>query len=99
MPLEWREVVRRYAVNPVIHTPTGTRELEVASVDDNGIRVRTRLWTKTVAREHLARAVALIEAGELTDRWGSFVEEFGRLVTTERRTLAASILKDLGYLR
>ena len=34
-------------------------------------------------------------APALTD----FVEQYGKRVTTERRSLAAHILKDLGYLR
>ena len=98
MPLDWAEVVRRYDGGTRIPTVAGGKTLQITGVDDEGVHIRTSLWRDTLAREHLERAVDLVEAGRMTRHAGVFVEEYRALVADSRATSAAHVLKDLGYL-
>jgi hypothetical protein len=99
MPLDWEEVRRRYEADPALHGIGTERALTVARVEPDRLHVRSSMWTKTLEREHLQTAVRLMDDGELTRRVGDFVEQYGRQVTKERRSLAARVLQDLGHLR
>lgn len=98
MPLDWDHVRERYKDGALLPPVAGTRKLTVARVDDEGVVVTSSIWTKGVARENLERAVDLMESGAMSRRWVDFVEQYGEKVTGERRSLTATILKDLGYL-
>ncbi len=98
MPLDWDTVRRRYEEDPEVKGHGSGRTLRVTEVAESSLAVTTTLWTKTLEREHLERAVVLMEEESLTRRVGDFVEQYGKAVTKERRTLAARILEDLGYL-
>jgi hypothetical protein len=99
VPLDWEAVRRRYEDDPAVQPVAGsTRTLTVTAVEGERIVITSRLWTKSLERAHLEAAVALIEEGKLTRRWGEFVEDYGKQVTKERRSLAAHVLTDLGYL-
>ena len=98
MPLDWNQVRSRYEDGSPLPPIAGTRKLTVAGVDDEGVLVRSSIWTKGVSRENLERAVELMESGAMSRRWVDFVEQYGEQVTGERRSLTATILKDLGYL-
>jgi ssDNA-binding replication factor A large subunit len=98
MPLNWEEVKRRYGSGAKIPTVAGGKTFEVTGADDDGISIRTSLWTDTLAREDLEKAVELIEAGRLTRHPGHFAEEYRHRVADARGTSVAHILKDLGYL-
>lgn len=98
MPLDWSAVRVRYQRETPLPPIAGTRTLTVVSVDEDGLTVRSSIWTKGVKREHLERAVELMEAGVISRRWEDFVEQYGRHVTSERRSLSATILKDLGEI-
>jgi hypothetical protein len=98
VPLEWQEVKDRYRAAPTLTTATASRELTVIAVDDEQLYVQSSLWRKSLARDHLEEAVRLIEAGEMSRGLADFVEQYGTRVTKERRSLAAHVLKDLGFL-
>jgi hypothetical protein len=98
LPLNWPDVKTRYAPGTKVKPAVGTRELTVVAVDDENISLASSLWTKTLKREHLERAVDLMERGEMSTRLANFVEEYGKQVTTARRSLAAQLLNDMGYL-
>ena len=98
-PLDWEAVRARYDGDPVLRETGTARALTVSRVEEERLYVSTSMWTKTVEREHLEAAVRLMDDGALTRRVGDFVEQYGRQVTKERRSLAARVLQDLGYLR
>jgi hypothetical protein len=97
MPLDWDRVRRKYEEDPALRT-RGGRPLRVTRVDEHRLEVRSSMWTKTLERAHLERAVELIERHELTRRAADFVPAYGERVTKERRSLAATVLKDLDHL-
>jgi hypothetical protein len=99
MALDWEQVRARYRADGTISPiATSTRTLTVVEIDDERLHVRSAIWTKSLERSHLEEAVALIESEEMSPRWADFVEQYGKRVTKERRSLAAHVLKDLGYL-
>lgn len=98
MPLDWAEVMTRYDGGTRIPTVAGGKTLEITSVDEGGVHIRHSLWRDTLAREHLEKAVGLIEADGMSRHAGLFVEEYRALVADVRATSAAHVLKDLGFL-
>lgn len=98
MPLDWEEVKRRYASGAEVPTVAGGKRFEVTGADDDAIYVKTSLWKDRLEREHLEKAVRLIEEGRLTTHPGHFAEEFRSAVADVRGTSVAHILKDLGHL-
>lgn len=98
MPLDWDEVQRRYAAGAEVPTVAGGKTLRVTGADEHAVHIRTSLWSDSLAREHLEKAVRLIEAGRLTRHPGHFAEEFRHSVADVRGSSVAHILKDLGHL-
>lgn len=98
MPLDWAEVKKRYEGGTKIPTVAGGRSLEIVGVDDEAVYIRNPLWSDSLRREHLEKAVGLIEQGKLTRVAGLFVEEYRTEVADVRATSAAHVLKDFGYL-
>lgn len=98
MPLDWADVMTRYDGGIKIPTVAGGKTLEITSVDEVGVHIRHSLWRDTLAREHLEKAVGLIESEGMTRHAGLFVEEYRALVADVRATSAAHVLKDLGFL-
>ncbi len=98
MPLDWALVLARYAGGARIPTVAGGKTLEITGADDKGVHIRHALWRDTLPREHLERAVALVEADRMTRHAGLFVDDYRALVADVRATSAAHVLKDLGYL-
>ncbi|HEY4007659.1 MAG TPA: hypothetical protein VGM60_21100 [Pseudonocardia sp.] len=98
MSLDWAEVMRRYDGGATIPTVAGGKTLEITGVDQTGVHIRNPLWRATLAREHLEKAVELIETDRMTRHAGLFVEEYRALVADVRATSAAHLLKDLGVL-
>lgn len=98
MPLDWVAVRRRYEARSALDSYRSGRVLHVTHVGDEQLEVRSSMWTKTLERKHLELAVSLIEQEALTRRVTDFVQQYGDRVTKERRSLAAHVLKDLGYL-
>lgn len=98
MPLDWAEVKKRYEGGTRIPTVAGGRTLEIVGVDDEAVYIRNPLWSDALRREHLEKAVDLIEAGRMTRHAGLFVEEYRTEVADVRATSAAHVLKDFGIL-
>jgi hypothetical protein len=98
MPLDWAEVTRRYEGGTRIPTVAGGRSLEIVGVDEEAVYIRNPLWSDALQREHLEKAVDLIERGRLTRHAGLFVEEYRTEVADIRATSAAHVLKDFGFL-
>jgi hypothetical protein len=98
VPLNWDEVLDRYAEGARIPTVAGGKTLEITGADATSVHIQHALWRDTLPREHLERAVALIEADRMTRHAGLFVEDYRALVADARATSAAHVLKDLGYL-
>lgn len=98
MPLNWAEVKKRYEGGTRIPTVAGGRTLEIVGVDDEAVYIRNPLWSDALRREHLEKAVDLIEAGRMTRHAGLFVEEYRTEVADVRATSAAHVLKDFGIL-
>lgn len=98
MPLDWAEVMSRYAGGTRIPTVAGGKTLEITGIDETGVHIRNALWRDTLAREHLEKATELIETDAMTRHAGLFVEEYRAMVADVRATSAAHVLKDLGFL-
>jgi hypothetical protein len=98
MPLDWAEVKKRYEGGTRIPTVAGGRSLEITGVDDEAVYIRNPLWSDALRREHLEKAVDLIEQGRLTRHAGLFAEEYRTQVADVRATSAAHVLKDFGFL-
>jgi hypothetical protein len=98
VPLDWGEVVERYAEGARIPTVAGGKTLEITGADVSGVHIRHALWRDTLPREHLEKAVELVEADRMTRHAGLFVEDYRAMVADVRATSAAHVLKDLGYL-
>ena len=98
MPLDWAEVKKRYEGGTRIPTVAGGRSLEITGVDDAAVYIRNPLWSDALRREHLEKAVDLIEQGQLTRHPGLFAEEYRTQVADVRATSAAHVLKDFGFL-
>lgn len=98
MPLDWGDVVERYAGGARIPTVAGGKTLEITGVDASGVHIRHALWRDTLSREHLEMAVELVESDRMTRHAGLFVDDYRAMVADVRATSAAHVLKDLGYL-
>lgn len=98
MPLEWQKVVQRYGGGAQVPTISGGKFLNVARADEKVIVIESPIWTAVLEREHLEKAVALIEEGMISSDPGLFVEDYMLYVSNNRATSVAHILRDLGFL-
>lgn len=98
MTLDWDDVVRRYGEGKRIPTVAGGKFFVITGADEHGVHIKNALWRDTLAREHLEKAVDLVESHRLSDDAGLFVEQYRAVVADVRVTSAAHVLKDLGYL-
>jgi hypothetical protein len=98
VPLNWNDVITRYAGGTKIPTVAGGKTLEITGADESGVHIRNALWRDTLAREDLEKAADLIESYGMSRHAGLFVEEYRALVADVRATSAAHVLKDLGFL-
>nr|WP_211177167.1 hypothetical protein [Pseudonocardia acidicola] len=93
--MDWDAVVTKYSGGTRIPTVAGGKTLEITGADDAGVHIRNPLWRDTLTREHLTRAVELVESERMSRDPGLFVEEYRALVADARATSAAHVLKDL----
>ena len=99
MPLDWNEVMARYGSGAQVPTVAGGKTLEVEGADAQHIYIRGgRLWRAALPRDHLERAAAAIERGEMSRSPVAFVEEYHERIHPERGTAVAHILKDFGFI-
>lgn len=98
MPLDWAGLRRDFGDGGEIPTVAGGKTLRITAVDDEYVHIRHSLWRDRLAREHLEKAVALIEADAMTRHAGLFAEEYRTMVADVRATSVAHVLKHLGVL-
>jgi hypothetical protein len=98
VPLQWSDVVERYRNGADVEPIPGASTLAVTGADDEKVYVKHRLWSDSLSRSNLEKAVMLLEQGKMTKRAGDFIDQYRTFVQDERPTTAATILKDLGYL-
>jgi hypothetical protein len=98
MPLDWAGLQRDFASGGEIPTVAGGKKLLITAVDDEYVHIKHPLWRDRLAREHLEKAVALIEADAMTRHSGLFAEEYRTMVVDVRATSVAHVLKHLGVL-
>jgi hypothetical protein len=99
MPLDWADVVERYENGAELPSMPGARTLEVTGADDNYIYVSHRLWKDKLTRANLEKAVRLLEEGRMTRNYGDVVDHYRTYIADERPTTAATVLKDLGFVK
>jgi len=98
VPLDWAVLQRDFGDGGVIPTVAGGKTLVITGVDEDYVYIKHSLWRDRLAREHLEKAVALIEADTMTRHPGLFVEEYRAMVADVRATSVAHVLKHLGVL-
>jgi hypothetical protein len=98
MPLDWVGLQRDFSSGGEIPTVAGGKKLVITDVDDEYVHIKHPLWRDRLAREHLEKAVALIEADAMTRHSGLFAEEYRTMVVDVRATSVAHVLKHLGVL-
>lgn len=98
MPLDWVALQCEYGAGGKIPTVAGGKTLTITAIDDDHIHIAHSLWRDKLAREHLEKAVDLIEADRMTRHAGLFPEEYRALVADVRATSVAHVLKHLGHL-
>lgn len=98
MPLDWAGLQRDLGAGGEIPTVAGGKKLVITAVDDDFVYIKHSLWRDKLAREHLEKATALIEADAMTRHSGLFAEEYRTMVADVRATSAAHVLKHLGIL-
>ena len=98
MPLDWGEVIDRYQPGEEPKSIPGVPQARITGVDEEGIHIEHRLWKDSLSRQNLEKAVELLEQGRLPRGAEDAIGKYRMLVADERPTLAAKVLKDLGYL-
>ncbi len=98
MPLDWKNVKKKYAKGAEIPTVAGGKTLIITGCDDKAIYIENPLWKAQLSRLNLEKGVELIEEGLIDRDPGLFVEDYRVYVTDERSTSAAHVLYDLGFL-
>ena len=74
------------------------RGLGLSGADEDYIYVSHRLWRDKLTRANIEKAMALLEAGQMTRNYGDVIDHYRTFIADERPTTAATVLKDLGYL-
>ena len=98
MPLDWSKVTQKYGNGFNVPTVAGGKFLQISRADDEAIYIESPIWTATLRRIDLEKAVELIEAGTISRDPGLFVEDYMLYVTNVRATSVAHILRDLDFL-
>lgn len=96
--LDWSAVIARYHNGADVDTLPGGAKITVSGADDEYVYVKHRLWKASLSRANLERGVDLVAAGTISNVATEFIDQYRTLVADERSTVAATILKDLGYL-
>ena len=98
MPLDWAGLQRDFGGGGEVPTAAGGKKLVIVAVDEEFVHIKHPLWRDRLAREHLEKAVELVEADAMTRHSGLFAEEYRTMVADVRATSAAHVLKYLGVL-
>ena len=97
--LDWDDVVKRYGNGAEIASIPGAATLAVTGADDEFIYVKHRLWKDKLTRKNIEKAVGMLAAGKMARTSGDFVDQYRTFIADERPTTAATVLKDLGFLK
>jgi len=97
MPLDWGTVTDRYQHGAEVPT-LGASPVKVTGVDEDCIYIAHRLWKDSLSRQNLENAVELLEQGRMAGNVEDIISQYRMHVADERPTIAAVILRDLGYL-
>lgn len=98
MSLNWDSVREEYSDGGSFKSLTGTKEFAVREVTDDELVFETAVSPNAVIeREHLERAVDMIESGEMHRDPDRLLEEYKSTITHSRATATVCLLKDLGY--
>jgi hypothetical protein len=96
--LDWTAALAKYREGADVDTLPGGAKITVSGADDERIYVKHRLWSASLQRVNLERAVALVSEGSMSNVANEFIDQYRTVVADERPTVAATVLKDLGYL-
>ncbi|WP_425005613.1 hypothetical protein [Mycolicibacterium sp. S3B2] len=96
--MDWESVLAKYRDGASVETLPGGAAISVSGADDERIYVKHRLWTAELSRSNLQRGVELVNEGAIPRNANQFIDKYRVLVADERPTVAATVLKDLGYL-
>lgn len=96
--LDWHAAMEKYRDGAAVDTLPGGAAITVSGADDERIYVKHRLWTAQLHRTNLERGVDLVNQGAISRNANQFIDKYRTLVADERPTVAATVLKDLGYL-
>ncbi|MCK8613007.1 hypothetical protein [Gordonia sp. C13] len=96
--LDWDQAVEKYRDGAAVDTLPGGATVTVSGADDERIYVKHRLWTAELHRYNLEKGVDLVNQGAIPREANKFIDKYRTLVADERPTVAATVLKDLGYL-
>ncbi len=98
MPLDWGKVVDRYQNGAEVEPVPGASRVKVTGADEERIYIAHRLWKDSLSRQNLEKAVELLEQNKMPKDVEDLIGPYRMYVADERPTMAAVILKDLGYL-
>ncbi|MGD0185535.1 MAG: hypothetical protein ABSC25_09820 [Roseiarcus sp.] len=97
-PLNWEQVKERYPTGTMVNHITGSRQFEILRVTDDGVYFKWGVVREgVVSRSNLERAVELLIQGVMLPDPSSLTSDYRTLVSDEKPTTAAALLKDLGY--
>jgi len=96
--LDWAAAVAKYHDGADVDTLPGGAKIYVSGADDDHIYVKHRLWSASLQRTNLEKGVDMVAAGSMSNVATEFIDQYRTLVADERPTVAATVLKDLGYL-
>lgn len=99
MHIDWDHVLDRYRDGADIDSLPGGAKISVSGADEERIYVKHTLWRASLQRANLERGIELVGEGEISAQANEFIDKYRTLVADERPTVAATVLKDLGYLR
>jgi hypothetical protein len=98
VPLDWGKVVDRYQNGAEVEPVPGASPVKVTGADEERIYIAHRLWKDSLSRQNLEKAVELLEQNKIPKDVEDLIGPYRMYVADERPTIAAVILKDLGYL-
>ncbi len=91
-------MVDRYQNGAEVEPVPGASRVKVTGADEERIYIAHRLWKDSLSRQNLEKAVELLEQNKMPKDVEDLIGPYRMYVADERPTMAAVILKDLGYL-
>lgn len=97
--LDWDYVLSRYRDGAEVDSLPGGAKIRVSGADESHIHVKHTLWQASLQRSNLERGISMVASGQIPREASRFIDQYRTLVADERPTVAATVLKDLGYLQ